>query len=429
MLSACGNSDKNMPAEIISSESTQEESRSDEVESKESVSKNITVPLDVTGNWKQTNSQSIDSYQVAAIDEDTITIYWYSTEDKTYGLYWSGTFDAPKKNAFIVTSINYRDLTHSVKQASNAETKKIEYKDGYLYYNIDKSGKVCLEKTDEFEIETEKPDAEIVQSLINRNIYEKISGYDESTNQTVVFEGTQFSIPSYFDVRDEKSTDTWVHYYPEEKDYYCSLIFQSEKVDWSEEEFNSNKSNLDSTLMDSVTRNKDMELIKSEDVTIAGMPGFFVCYSETETQSPAVVNVCFLYDSNNHKIILIEETKDYNDESNYDYTGDFEKIVKSASRAKTEADTKSSVGINPDFKAMMDSYERFFNSYVEFMKKYSRSNDPLGMLADYTDYMSKYMDAMDKLEKIDTDELSTEDYKYYIDVMARIQKKLLEIYD
>ena len=45
----------------------------------------------------------------------------------------------------------------------------------------------------------------------------------------------------------------------------------------------------------------------------------------------------------------------------------------------------------------MDSYEAFFDEYVEFMKKYKDSDDPTSMLADYADYMAKYADAMEKL--------------------------------
>ncbi len=35
-------------------------------------------------------------------------------------------------------------------------------------------------------------------------------------------------------------------------------------------------------------------------------------------------------------------------------------------------------------KASMDSYEQFFDQYVEFMKKYKDSGDSISMLADYT---------------------------------------------
>ena len=46
---------------------------------------------------------------------------------------------------------------------------------------------------------------------------------------------------------------------------------------------------------------------------------------------------------------------------------------------------------------------------------------------DYSDYMSSYADVMQKMNEIDTENLSPADYAYYVEVTARIQKKLLEI--
>ena len=74
----------------------------------------------------------------------------------------------------------------------------------------------------------------------------------------------------------------------------------------------------------------------------------------------------------------------------------------------------------------MDSYEAFFDEYIAFMQKYSNSDDPAGMLMDYSNYMLKYADAMEKLNQMDTEEMTIEEQAYYIEVMARIQKKLLE---
>lgn len=41
---------------------------------------------------------------------------------------------------------------------------------------------------------------------------------------------------------------------------------------------------------------------------------------------------------------------------------------------------------------MMDGYEQFMNSYVEFMKKYGDSDDTTSMLADYGSMMQQYSD-------------------------------------
>lgn len=101
--------------------------------------------------------------------------------------------------------------------------------------------------------------------------------------------------------------------------------------------------------------------------------------------------------------------------------------AESAAETKVEEiDDQSSDGVSPEFKEAMDSYEAFFDEYVKFMKKFSESKDALSMMGDYTDYMTKYADIMEKMGGIDADNLSTAEYAYYIDVMARIEKRLLE---
>ena len=89
----------------------------------------------------------------------------------------------------------------------------------------------------------------------------------------------------------------------------------------------------------------------------------------------------------------------------------------SATEQQTESAEKSSDsaelidGMRPEFKQAMDSYEEFMNEYCEFMKKYAESDGTdVGLLADYTSYMSKYADVV-------------EDF----DVQTRINKKLLEV--
>ena len=83
-------------------------------------------------------------------------------------------------------------------------------------------------------------------------------------------------------------------------------------------------------------------------------------------------------------------------------------------------------GISPEFKTAMDSYEEFFDEYIAFMDRYSHSDNPSGMIMDYSAYMMKYADTMKKLEEIDTEKMTVQEQTYYIEVMARIQKKLLE---
>lgn len=92
---------------------------------------------------------------------------------------------------------------------------------------------------------------------------------------------------------------------------------------------------------------------------------------------------------------------------------------------KTEKPASS--GIRPEFKEAMDSYEAFFDEYVDFMKKYQQNPSDLSLVTEYLDYMTRYTDAMEKMNALDDGTLSTEESAYFIEVTARINKKLLSV--
>ena len=98
----------------------------------------------------------------------------------------------------------------------------------------------------------------------------------------------------------------------------------------------------------------------------------------------------------------------------------------STSSATAQNDGKLVNGMRKDFKEAMDSYEAFMNEYVAFMKKYNANpNDPT-LMADYARYMSKYADACEKFNKWESADMNDAETAYYIDVQARVSKKLLE---
>ncbi|MCR5654407.1 MAG: zinc-ribbon domain-containing protein [Lachnospiraceae bacterium] len=86
-------------------------------------------------------------------------------------------------------------------------------------------------------------------------------------------------------------------------------------------------------------------------------------------------------------------------------------------------------GLDPELKAFLDSYEDFMDEYVNFMKSYSSNpTNAASMMGQYSEIMQKYYDFAEKAEQYDSDEMSKEDAAYYLDTMARIEKKLLEVY-
>lgn len=104
-----------------------------------------------------------------------------------------------------------------------------------------------------------------------------------------------------------------------------------------------------------------------------------------------------------------------------------EKKESSSSEASSSKSSSESASVTASFKETMDEYEEFMNKYVEFMKKYSESDNPIGMLSEYTDMLSTYSDFVEKIDGINQDELSAADLAYYLEVTARVTKKLAEI--
>lgn len=83
--------------------------------------------------------------------------------------------------------------------------------------------------------------------------------------------------------------------------------------------------------------------------------------------------------------------------------------------------------LGAEFKAAMDSYETFMNEYVDFMKKYQDNPSDIRLIGDYADYVKKYSDFVEDFEKWEDEEMNAAETAYYIDVQARVSKKLLEI--
>lgn len=110
-------------------------------------------PADLTGDWKQVNSSSDDSYQQATISGDTIEIYWVSDGGDTKSLYWAGSFEAPTTadEPYSWESKNDHDKTDSALLASTDDTKKFTYEKNQISYEASALGTtttIQLEKQD-----------------------------------------------------------------------------------------------------------------------------------------------------------------------------------------------------------------------------------------------------------------------------------------
>lgn len=77
------------------------------------------------------------------------------------------------------------------------------------------------------------------------------------------------------------------------------------------------------------------------------------------------------------------------------------------------------VKVHESIKEAMDQYEALFDQYIAIMAE----DDP--SVTAYANALAKYAEAMEALEAIDEEELTDGDYAYYIEVMMRVNQKLV----
>ena len=83
-------------------------------------------------------------------------------------------------------------------------------------------------------------------------------------------------------------------------------------------------------------------------------------------------------------------------------------------------------GIRPEFQKSMESYEEFFDEYIEFMSSFKYEDAGLSTLAKYTEFLTKYEKAMSEMDKIDESELTEAEDKLFLETQLRINNKLAE---
>lgn len=99
-------------------------------------------PPDLTGEWKQVNSNSEDTWQAATISGSEIVVNWVSDNGDTKSLYWAGTFVAPTTadEPYSWDSQNDKEQTSLALLASGDDTKTFTYADGQLSYEASALG-------------------------------------------------------------------------------------------------------------------------------------------------------------------------------------------------------------------------------------------------------------------------------------------------
>ena len=124
------------------------------------------------------------------------------------------------------------------------------------------------------------------------------------------------------------------------------------------------------------------------------------------------------------------------DNTIFRYDSDFKKIVDSITIVDDNIDSNGNVsdptssnnsGITPELKAFLDRDETFMDKYIAFMQKYQNSSNSSAMLTDYLSMMQEYAEFTEAINKYDTNEMSTADSMYYLEVTTRVAKKLINV--
>lgn len=110
-------------------------------------------PLDLTGEWKQVDSNSDENYQRATIQDGQMEIYWVNETEETEALYWAGTYVAPEEalDEYTWDSVNDKEKTDTAILASGDDQKTFTYEDGVISYSVSAMGMTQTVKLEKVE--------------------------------------------------------------------------------------------------------------------------------------------------------------------------------------------------------------------------------------------------------------------------------------
>ena len=75
----------------------------------------------------------------------------------------------------------------------------------------------------------------------------------------------------------------------------------------------------------------------------------------------------------------------------------------------------------------MDDYEVWFDHYCDVMKRYEDNPSDLELMSEMTDLLTEETKMLEEMENMDESEMNNAELAYYLEVTARIEKKLLEV--
>ena len=250
-------------------------------------------------------------------------------------------------------------------------------------------------------------------------VREDMAGFDSETNEMIEIGGYSFEIPDYYVLNEELTGETNTDYRIADGEAVVRFA-TDDKSAGSKDEFDSIYDEYLRGVMSGISEDTDADG-NSFTCKVKGTP----CSGRAE----------LLYNESIHTLVTVIFMQ--RDASTADYLPDFEKVMKSAKQTEADSadsnlsekvsDDSDSALLSPEFKQTMDDYEAWFDHYCEVMKKYKEDSSNLELLSEMTDLLSEETTMLEQMENMDQSEMNTAELAYYLEVTARIEKKLLEV--
>ncbi len=94
------------------------------------------VPENLTGEWRQIETEEEDFWIGATIEGDAIEVSWISDKGSDKSTYWSGAYVEPTVGGepYSWDSVNDHGITDDELHAANIDTQTFTYEQGRLSY-------------------------------------------------------------------------------------------------------------------------------------------------------------------------------------------------------------------------------------------------------------------------------------------------------
>ena len=246
---------------------------------------------------------------------------------------------------------------------------------------------------------------------------EAASDFDPETNQTVTAGDFSLQVPGNWQQKDN-------NYYAETGEGVSFLLI--ERYETKEPTTDEQLSAAKETYANSFLKGLDdgevqrLETVKVNEITMNEM----IVHGGSSDLSFSI-HTCWFVNPSNGNIISIGFLQ--SDKSAYDHEEDYRKVIHSLQKNEEEPaeQSETSSAIRPEIKEAIDSYEAFFDEYIAFMKSFDASSSDMQMMLRYTSFLQQYQETMEKFEAMEED-LNDAEHAYYLEVMLRVEQKLLE---